>query len=249
MNLNTKTKEQAETKHKLWNELSFGHFIKQKQWDRAMKIRLHFAVIWWHSGIMKKLYLLLVTLVVTSTSAMASTDDKRLQQAEAWLQGLDQAISKFQQIDHQGNVMRGRFYIDRPGRLRFEYDEPTRDFIVADGFQIHFYDSDSDQFNSAPIGSTLADFILRDDVSFSDDKVKVESIRDVGDMLNITVSQADEPGMGELVLKFNATSYQLMSWDIIDAQGLTTSIVLDGLDKSAQINPSIFKVDNRNLNE
>jgi len=145
--------------------------------------------------------------------------------------------------------MRGQFYIDRPGRLRFEYDEPIKDFIVADGVQIHFYDGESDQYNSAPIGMTLADFILRDDLSFSDKKINVKSVRDIDDMVNITITQADEPGMGELVLKFTTQPFALKSWDIIDAQGLTTSIVLNNLDRTTKIPASLFNVDNRNLNE
>jgi len=197
---------------------------------------------------MKTLYLFLFGLIV-STSAFATTQDARLQQAGEWFAKLDSAQSKFQQIDYQGNVMRGQFYIDRPGRLRFEYDEPIKDFIVADGVQIHFYDGESDQYNSAPIGMTLADFILRDDLSFSDKKINVKSVRDIDDMVNITITQADEPGMGELVLKFTTQPFALKSWDIIDAQGLTTSIVLNNLDRTTKIPASLFNVDNRNLNE
>ena len=197
---------------------------------------------------MKTLHLFILGLIV-STSAFAATQDTRLQQAEKWFASLNSAQSKFQQIDYQGNVMRGQFYINRPGRLRFEYDEPLKDFIVADGVQIHFYDGESDQYNSAPIGMTLADFILRDDLSFSDKKIKVQSVREFEDMVNITITQADEPGMGELVLKFTNQPFGLKSWDIIDAQGLTTSIVLNNLDRTTKIPASLFNVDNRNLNE
>lgn len=194
-------------------------------------------------------YLFLMAGLLFVLPVMAATNDVRLHQAEKWFAGLDTAQSKFQQIDHQGNVMRGQFYINRPGRLRFEYDAPTRDFIVADGVQIHFYDGESDQYNSAPIGLTLADFILRDDLSFSDEKIKVESVREFEETLNITITQANEPGMGELVLKFTKQPFGLKSWDIVDAQGLTTSIVLNNLDRTTKIPATLFNVDNRNLNE
>lgn len=197
---------------------------------------------------MKKLYLIVLSLIV-STSSYAATNDMRLKQAEAWFAGLNSAQSKFQQIDYQGNVMRGQFYIDRPGRLRFEYDEPIKDFIVADGVQIHFYDGESDQYNSAPIGMTLADFILRDDLLFSDKKINVKSVRNIDDMVNITITQTEEPGTGELILKFTSKPFALKSWDIVDAQGLTTSIVLNNLDRTTKIPASLFNVNNRNLNE
>lgn len=197
---------------------------------------------------MKILFTILLGFALT-TSAFAANDDESLKQAEAWFAGLNTAQSKFQQIDYQGNVMRGQFYIDRPGRLRFQYDAPTKDFIVADGVQIHFYDGEADQYNSAPIGMTLADFILRDDLSFMDEKINVESVVKDKDMVNITITQADEPGMGELILKFTSQPFALKSWDIIDAQGLKTSIVLNNLNRNTKIPASLFKVDNRNLNE
>lgn len=197
---------------------------------------------------MKILYTALLGLTLAG-SVFAATNDARLQKAEAWFANLDSAQTKFQQIDYQGNVMRGEFYIDRPGRLRFQYDAPTKDFIVADGVQIHFYDGDADQYNSAPIGMTLADFILRDNLSFSDEKINVESVTEESDMVNITITQADEPGTGELILKFTQEPFALQSWDIIDAQGLTTTIVLNDLNRNVQIPASLFKVDNRNLNE
>jgi len=197
---------------------------------------------------MKNILLSALTLSILSFPALADRASD-LNRAQSWMNSMDKATAKFQQIDYQGNVMRGQFYIDRPGRLRFEYDAPTKDFIVADGFQIHFYDGESDQYNSAPIGSTLADFILRDNISFTDKKVNVESVTDTGNSTHITISQADSPGSGELILKFDKSPYRLSSWDIIDAQGLTTTIVLSNLNLNANINPSIFKVDNRNLNE
>lgn len=196
---------------------------------------------------MKKILYTILLATTLSTPALAD-QAADLKRAQTWLNGLDKATADFQQIDYNGGVMRGKFYIDRPGRLRFEYAQPTKDFIVADGFQIHFYDGDADQYNSAPIGTTLADFILRDNVSFTDPKIKVESVKENVYTTDITVSQADEPGMGYLTLKFDKDPYRLISWDIVDAQGLTTTIVLNDMNTNASINPSIFKVDNRNLN-
>ncbi len=144
--------------------------------------------------------------------------------------------------------MRGTFYINRPGRLRFEYDTPIKDYIVADGYLIHFYDGTSGQVNSGPIGSTLADFILRDGAGF-DDKVKIESIRERNDMVNITISQKDQPGMGELVLNFSKQPFELKGWRIIDVQGLTTDVILSNLDRGTQLDPSLFVMKNRNLNK
>ena len=196
---------------------------------------------------MKKILLLVVTLLFSTISVANAATDARVQQAQNWLDSLKIAKARFEQIDYQGNVMRGTFYINRPGRLRFEYDAPIKDYIVADGVQIHFYDGESGQTNSAPIGSTLADFILRDGRRFEKD-VKVESVTEKGDMVNIAVTQANEPGMGQLILNFSKSPFELKSWQIIDAQGLTTTLVLHDFDRNATVPPSLFRMNNRNLN-
>ena len=176
-----------------------------------------------------------------------ANDNPMIDRAQAWLSNLDTAQSRFEQIDYLGNVMRGTFYINRPGRLRFEYDQPIKDYIVADGYLIHFYDGESGQVSSGPIGSTLADFILRDNGGF-DDKVKVESVREKNGMVNIAVSQADQPGMGELILNFSKDPFALKSWRIIDAQGLTTDIILTDMQRDVKIDPRLFKMNNRKMN-
>ena len=183
-----------------------------------------------------------------SIAGATTTNDAYVKQAQNWLSNLNIAKSRFEQIDYQGNIIRGTFYINRPGKLRFEYDAPIKDYIVADGYLIHFYDGESGQINSGPIGSTLADFILRDGNNF-DEKVEIESVRVRDEMVNITISQADQPGMGELVLNFSKSPFTLKSWRIIDAQGLTTDIILKNLTTLKKLDPSLFKVKNRPMND
>ena len=196
------------------------------------------------------LFGLFLISISVSTAAFANlTQNPYVVQAQNWLDNLKTAQSRFEQIDYQGNVMRGTFYINRTGRLRFEYDAPTQDYIVADGVQIHFYDGDSGQVNSAPIGSTLADFILREGKRFNDN-VSIKSVNArANGMVDITVEQADQPGSGELTLNFSDNPFSLKSWQIMDAQGLTTTIVLQNFERDIKISPNLFTINNRNLNQ
>lgn len=198
---------------------------------------------------MKHIFIFIIALLLSAPSiAQVGEDNVYVNQAQNWLTDLKIAKSRFQQTDYQGNVLSGTFYINRPGRLRFEYDAPIKDFIVADGYQIHFYDGTSGQVNSGPIGATLADFILRDGNRF-DEKVDVNSVRDRGDTVEIALSQKNQPGMGELIMKFSKQPFTLKSWEIIDAQGLSTDIVLTDLQRVDSLDPTLFRMRNLNLNE
>jgi outer membrane lipoprotein-sorting protein len=200
---------------------------------------------------MRYLFLTFALFILPFTHAFAAEprDSVYIKQAQDWLSNLKTATSRFEQIDYQGNVIKGAFYISRPGRLRFEYDTPIKDYIVADGYLIHFFDGDSGQVNSGPIGSTLADFILRDGNQFDSDKVTIDKVTEKSGVVSIPLTQTDEPGLGQLILNFSKSPFALKSWRIIDAQGLTTDIILTNIDRESKISPALFKMDARSLNK
>ena len=144
---------------------------------------------------------------------------------EKYLNGLESAQARFVQTTHDGTQLVGTFYLQRPGKLRFEYDPPIEDFVVADGFFIYFYDSQLEEQTNAPIGQTLADFLLRANIELSDD-IGIEDIRRGGDFLQVELVQAADPEAGSLTLGFSENPMTLKKWRIVDAQGLITEIEL-----------------------
>ncbi len=141
--------------------------------------------------------------------------------------------ARFVQTTHDGTQLVGTFYLNRPGKLRFEYDDPIEDFVVADGFFIYFYDSELGEQTNAPIGQTLADFLLRDPITLSGE-LKVQNIQEAGDMTLIELVQAIDPAAGSITLGMTNEPYTLKKWRIVDGQGLITEVELfyfeDGLD-------------------
>lgn len=189
---------------------------------------------------MKKLFLLILVVLLPWNALAQTPNESYIRKAEQWLSALNMGQADFRQIDYQGQELRGRFYINRPGRLRFEYDAPIEDHIVADGTFIYFHDGISGQASSAPIGQTLADFILRVDVSLDGTTMKVDSVRDRDNRVEIAISQAGQPGTGQLVLHFTKSPFMLKSWRIIDAQGLTTDIILSKFEHKDRLDPRLF---------
>jgi outer membrane lipoprotein-sorting protein len=144
---------------------------------------------------------------------------------EEYLNSLESARARFVQTTHDGTQLVGTFYLQRPGKLRFEYDPPVKDFVVADGFFIYFYDSELGEQTNAPIGQTLADFILRDSLKLSGD-LTVKTMKHGGGFLQVELVQSDDPGAGTLSLAFTTDPLALKKWRIVDAQGLITEVEL-----------------------
>ena len=103
---------------------------------------------------------ILFTAFLTGPLHAASERPPSVVRAETYLRDLDTARARFLQTAQNGSQLAGTFYLNRPGKLRFDYDDPVEDFIVADGRFIYFYDSQLGEQTNAPIGQTLADFLV-----------------------------------------------------------------------------------------
>lgn len=175
--------------------------------------------------IRKLLGFIAILTIIPFVAHAAEVDQSVVKKAESYLNSLSTARARFVQTTHGGQQLVGTFYLDRPGKLRFEYDEPVKDFVVADGFFIYFYDSEMGEQSNAPIGQTLADFILRDNLKLSGD-VTVSNMKRGGGLVQLELIQSADPGAGKLVLGFDEDPFQLKKWRVIDAQGLITEVEL-----------------------
>jgi outer membrane lipoprotein-sorting protein len=174
-------------------------------------------------------------------SAVAQQADNRppeVIKAEQYLQNLTTLKARFLQTAPDGTQQIGNFYLSRPGHLRFEYDH-SKDFVVADGLFIYFYDAQMKQQSNAPIGQTLADFILRKNISLKDD-LTVKDVRHTNGLTLITLVQTKEPSAGSLTLAFQDNPYQLKKWRVVDGTGAVTEVELFQLQPGVDLDSNLF---------
>lgn len=167
----------------------------------------------------------LPALAAPAPAGLSPADKATLAQVEEYMNGIQTLESRFVQVAPNGGQIGGTFYMSRPGRMRLEYDKPVTDFVVADGSFIFYWDGEMKQQSSAPIGSTMADFILRKDIRLSGD-VTVTEVYRVPGVIEVTLHETKDPGKGSLTLVFEDRPLQLRKWRVLDAQGLTTEVAL-----------------------
>lgn len=160
-----------------------------------------------------------------TAARLSAQDQTAVAQAEDYLNGIHTLQSKFVQVGPDGRQTTGLFSLSRPGRMRLEYDKPVKDFVVADGSFIFYWDGEMRQQSSAPIGSTLADFILRKTIRLSGDVIVTDVFQAPG-VVEVSLVESKEPGKGTLTLVFEDRPFQLRKWRVLDAQGLTTEVAL-----------------------
>lgn len=163
---------------------------------------------------------------------------KTLERVEEYLSRLKTLKASFRQTAEVYTAdLRGTFYLNKPGKLRFEYDAPVDDYIVADGTFIYFYDSDLESASQALIGSTMADFLVRETPNLLSGEIEVMDIQKdkKNNLLGMTIRQRENPDMGRLTLIFKDNKklgLELSKWQVVDAQGYITQIELDDIDKN-----------------
>lgn len=178
-------------------------------------------------------------LIAVSAPAMAQVqNDPEIKKAENYLQHLSTAKADFIQTSSLGSRLSGQFYLNRPGKLRFNYNE-VKDFVVADGMFIYFYDAQLGEQSNAPIGQTLADFLLRKDLRLTGD-LAVQQVYKKDGFTYLDIVQANDPLAGHIELVFSDVPYDLNRWRVTDAQGQTTEILLKNLEKDVKLDNSLF---------
>ena len=160
---------------------------------------------------------------------------------ERYLNSITTLEARFQQIAPNGGLATGKLYLQRPGRLRFDYDPPSRIRLVAPGdWRLIFYDASIKQVNVIPVRQTPLGILLDRRISLDDD-VDVIDVQRAGEEVALTVVREGQADQGAVTLVFAEQPITLRRWSVTDAQGLVTHILLDEVRTGVRIDPELFR--------
>ena len=162
---------------------------------------------------------------VTSNQVAEAEWPAILDQVSAALSAARTAKGNFVQTNADGSITSGTFALNRPGRMRFDYDDPTPILIVSNGTTVAMEDSELETVDRVPIGATPLGLILSTDLRFDED-VEVLSILQNTDRVGVRVSDATGELEGTLTMVLDATSYDLLGWLATDGNLQTTVVDL-----------------------
>jgi outer membrane lipoprotein-sorting protein len=163
--------------------------------------------------------------------------------ANAWLDAARVMTADFVQIGPDGRRSEGELSLVRPGRMRFEYTEPARLEVVADGRSVAIIDRKLNTQDEYFIGQTLLKFLLSDHIDMARD-TRVLGVAQEGNTVTIEVEdRAALGGTAHLTLVFDASTFALKQWTVIDAQGFQTVVTLFNVDLKTEPDPALFHID------
>lgn len=168
--------------------------------------------------------------------------DEIVTNVKAALAKVETAQGRFEQIGPDGTVVTGTYAIQRPGRVRFDYDDPTPLLIVSDRTTVAFIDSELETTERVPLINTPLNVILSNDPNF-DDRAKVTSARASGDLAAVTVVDPAGEYDGQLTLIFDTRDWSLLRWETVDGLGAITTVILTETKTGVKLDPRLFRIE------
>lgn len=168
-------------------------------------------------------------------------DAADLARIEAYLNGIRTLKARFLQIAPDGSTSEGTAWLQRPGRMRFQYDPPSPLLLIAGSGLVVFRDTQLDQVTNIPLSSTPLGLLLRAHIALSGD-VTVNDVTRLPGQIQITLARTGSPGEGSLTLIFSDTPLTLREWAVTDAQGKQTRVTLFNVELGGTFDQELFNV-------
>lgn len=170
-----------------------------------------------------------------------------IQKANDYFNAATTMIGDFVQIGPDGRRSEGKIYVQRPGKLRFEYAAPATLEIVADGLSVAVHDRKTATKDVYFISQTPLKFLLKDHLDLMRDTKVVNVASDPSSVIIQVEDSATLGGTSEIKLIFDTTKFALKQWQITDPQGYETVISLFNVDLSKKPDPYMFQLTQERL--
>jgi outer membrane lipoprotein-sorting protein len=163
--------------------------------------------------------------------------------ANTYLSGLNTLVGNFVQVGPDGSRSEGQFYLQKPGRVRFEYNPPNPTLLIADGSQVAVRDRKLATQDLYPLSQTPLRFLVADRIDLTKDTSVIGASADDTFATIVIEERQVLGGTHRLMLLFGARDFQLRQWTITDPQGYDTTVALYNLDAKQKPDPNLFKID------
>ncbi len=188
---------------------------------------------------------------VNATQAAESSelDAKTLaviERINAYFNKMTMFKGRFIQTNPNDEKMKGKFYVKRPGMLRFDYSPPSKLRIVSNGKYLSIEDHDLRTVDRYPLDATLFGILLAEEVDLARD-AKILEVTEGADYITLTIEDKAGKVAGQIKLFFAKDELELKEWIITDPQGLNTRIEVAELQIEDEIKTDFFALSNIDL--
>lgn len=165
-----------------------------------------------------------------------------VKQVSKYFSDLKTLKGSFVQTQTNAKPMKGKFFVMRPGKFRFDYAAPSKQIIVSDGEYLAIQDLDLNNEDRVALDQTPFRLLLRKDVDLLRDALIVE-VSQADDLIVVAIQDKspDSPGRIKLFMS-TKPSLELKEWVTTDAQGIDTRIQIADVASGDDLDAKMFKI-------
>lgn len=175
-------------------------------------------------------------------SAFDAKQQKLLNRVSGYLSGVQTMVGNFVQVGPDGSRTEGTFYIQKPGKVRFEYNPPSPIDVIADGSAVVVRNRDLATQDLWPLRETPLRYLLADHIDLMRD-TNVISVSADDKFITVVIEEKQMVvGTTKLMIMFDAKTSTLKQWTVTDPQGLDTTVAVYNLDTTKKPSPDLFVI-------
>ncbi|MCP8894665.1 outer membrane lipoprotein carrier protein LolA [Shinella daejeonensis] len=149
-------------------------------------------------------------------------------------------MGEFVQFGPRGEQTGGKFYISRPGKIRFNYEEPSPMRVIADGKSVVIGNRKLKTWDIYPLSKTPLNLLLSERIDLSTRMVR--DVREEADLTTIVLGDRSIFGDSTITMMFDPKTYDLRQWTITDAQGKDTSVMIFNVQTGVHLDDKVFAI-------
>ena len=150
-------------------------------------------------------------------------------------------MGEFVQFGPRGEQTGGKFYISRPGKLRFNFEDPSPLRVIADGRNVVVGNVKLKTWDIYPLSKTPLTMLLANRIDLSNDAVR--GVRQESDLTTIVLGNKTIFGDSTITMMFDSNTYDLRQWTITDNQGKDTSVMIYNVQTGVGLDEKVFAID------
>ena len=177
-----------------------------------------------------------------TTTAFDANQRALIDRVNMYLMSVQTMIGDFVQVAPDGRRSEGKIYLQKPGRIRFEYNPPSPIELVADGNSVVIRDRKLDTQDLYPLSQTPLRFLLADRIDLLRETNVVSVSSDDTFLSQLIEEKHTLGGTHKVLLMFSVKDTQLKQWTVTDPQGYDTTVALYNLDLGKKLDPSMFVI-------
>jgi len=180
----------------------------------------------------------------TATSEKAAVPltkkERTLAKLEKSINAVKTMQAKIVQTTNRDEDVFGSLLVAKPNKMLLNY-ENSDTVLMADGYNIIFYEPSLDQVSYIGLEDSPAFLVLSQDFSFADERLDMLDYWDEGSEVHITLAMKKDPLAGRISLVFDKKSGELKGWTLKDAKNNRTRIMLVEPKYNIAIDDSLFE--------